>query len=75
MIDILLQPFVVVFSIILFLVLLVILLKYGDRLSKEQKMLIVVAIAICILYFLFLLWLIIGFGNSHPIGEPMPITE
>lgn len=31
MIDILLQPIVVVFSIILFLVLVVILLKYGDR--------------------------------------------
>lgn len=51
----------------------VILLIAGRRdFSRPVKAVLRVALAILLVYFLFLLWLTLGFGSSHPSAPPTP---
>ena len=35
----------------------------------------IVITVICVLYLVFVLWAVIGFGNGHPGADPVPIGD
>lgn len=43
--------------------------------QKSMRVIAYIVIGICILYFVFLLWCIIGFGSNVPENAPVPISE
>jgi len=40
--------------------------------APTMKALLIVLLAILVIYFVFVLWLVVASGNSHPNGEPTP---
>lgn len=66
-IKLLLTPFSFFVSCLIFLFICFIFFTKREKISGNQKMLLIICALICLLYFAFLLWLIIGFGsNAHP---------
>lgn len=66
-------PFFSIFGVLLFAGLALLSIIKRKSLSVAQKAIIGIVMVICLLYFVFLLWCIIGFGNAHPIQEPVPM--
>jgi len=41
-----------------------------DSMTRSQKILLLVLIVICLLFFIALIWISIEFGRSNPIAQP-----
>ena len=74
MIDFLLNPVAVVVFIVVFAFSAVILVVKHKNLSVTQKVVFGILCIVCLVYFVFIFWIIIGFGSSHPAHDPTPVT-
>lgn len=75
MLELLFHPVFVLFTILLFIGLVLLLLFKRKSLSAVQKLIVGIVIGICLLYFAFLLWSIVGFGNARPSRAPVPMPN
>lgn len=75
MLELLFHPVFVLFTILLFIGLVLLLLFKRKSLSAVQKLIVGIVIGICLLYFAFLLWCIVGFGNAYPSEDPVPVPS
>ena len=73
--DLLLNPIFVVIMGIAFIALGVILFIKQKSMSKQSKWLLGICLVICLIYFIFLAWCVIGFGSNLPDADPTPITK
>ena len=71
MIDFLLNPVAVVVFIVVFAFSAVILVVKHKNLSIMQRVVFGIICTVCLAYFAFILWVIIGFGSSPP-ADPTP---
>lgn len=70
MVPLLLNPIIIAFSITIIIACFIGLLLGKKRLNRSFKVVLIFVIVICIIYLLFILWAIIGFGsNSGPAGS------
>lgn len=69
-IDLLLNPVFLLSTVIVFIIILIVFCIYRKRFSKKYKVLFSIILAILIVYFIFILWAIIGFGSSHGPRKP-----
>lgn len=74
MLELLLNYFTLLIAGVLLVGLVIYAVKH-KQMSGIQKNLIFISIGLLILYFTFILVLTVGFGNNHPMGEPMPISS
>ena len=65
----------VAFTILIFIAACVIAAVGKKKRQKSMRVIAYIVIGICILYFVFLLWCIIGFGSNVPENAPVPISE
>jgi len=72
MIDFLVTPAAVIVFIAVFVFSAVVLVVKRKNLSITQKVILGIVCVVCLMYFAFILWLIIGFGSSHPAHDPTP---
>jgi len=70
LIDLLLSPSVMIAAVILLAALILLLIKRKD-LSYAMKVLLVIAMVLCLLYLIFIIWLAVMFGAPSP-HEPVP---
>lgn len=49
-------------------------LIYLEYMCSNLRIFVYILIAISILIILFLVIMTIGFGNTHPLGSPVPVT-
>ena len=63
--DILFNPLFLAISIIAFVVVLVIFLINKKRLTKNYKVLFSFILGLLMLYFIFIVWAIVGFGSNY----------
>ena len=72
MISFLLTPVAVIVFIVIFAFSAIILVAKRKNLSTTQKAILGIVCVVSLVYFLFILWVIIGFGSSHPADDPTP---
>ena len=72
--DILLSPITMVFMVVLFFVLLILLVVLRKRLSVMQKLVLGTVFVFCLLYLVFVLWLIIMFAGHSTAADPVRQT-
>ena len=65
----------VAFTILLFIAGCIMVIVGKKKNKKSMRVIAYIVIGICILYFVFLLWCIIGFGSNVPENAPVPISE
>lgn len=68
--PLLFNPVFIGFIVIFFLICCVLLI--GKKETSFFRYLIYAYVIICFLFFIFLLWCVIGFGNSTPKADPIP---
>ncbi len=69
--TVLLNPILVVVSIIIVITCSVYL--FVRKQKGLSRMILVSIVVICIVYNLFILWVVVGFGSNRPIIDPEPI--
>lgn len=75
LLNLLLQPYFVVFVSIAFITVCIVFFAQRKHLTKTQYGIAIFFIAVIAAYFLFLLWCIVGFGRNMPPSEPKPIPR
>lgn len=73
LLNLLLEPYFVVFVSVALITVCIVFFSQKKRLTKTQCGILIFLIAIIAVYFLFLLWCIVGFGHNMPPSEPTPI--
>ena len=71
MIGFLLSPVVIIVFIVVFALSAVVLVVKYKNLSITQRVIFGIICTVCLVYFVFILWVIIGFGSSPP-ADPTP---
>jgi len=69
--DILLNPITMVLMVVLFFVLLILLIVLRKRLSLTQKIIMGIVFLFCLLYVVFILWLIVMFAGHSTAADPV----
>lgn len=64
----------VAFTILLFIAGCIMVIVGKKKNKKSMKIIAYIIISVCILYFAFLLWCVIGFGSNVPANDPIPIS-
>ena len=64
-IDMLFNPVFLSIAVIAFVALLIVSWVYHKRLSKKNKVIFGLILAVLIVYFIFIAWMIVGFGSNH----------
>lgn len=75
MFNLLFNPVFLSIAIVVFMVLLVVFWINRQRLSRKYKAIFILILAMLMIYFIFIMWAIVGFGNGHPSGGPTPIIK
>ena len=65
----------VAFTILIFIAACIMAAVEKEKNRESMRVIAYIVIGICILYFVFLLWCIIGFGSNVPANDPVPISE
>lgn len=65
----------VAFTILIFIAACVMIVVGKKKNWKSMRIIAYIVIGLCVLYFVFLLWCIIGFGSNVPANDPVPISE
>lgn len=61
--------------VVAFMVLLAVFWINRQRLSRKERVIFALILTVLMVYLIFMGWLIVGFGSSHPYGEPTPILK
>lgn len=75
MFNLLFNPIFLSIAVLVFVVLVAVIWINHQRLSKKHKVIFFLILAVLMIYFIFIAWAIVGFGSSHPSGEPKPIMK
>lgn len=75
MFNLLFNPVFFSVIVVVLMVLLAVFWINRQRLSKKHRVIFAVILAVLMIYFIFIGWAIVGFGNSHPSGEPTPMMK
>lgn len=65
----------VAFTILIFIAACVMVAVGKKKNQKSMRVIAYIVMGVCILYFIFLLWCIIGFGSNVPANDPVPINK
>jgi Mn2+/Fe2+ NRAMP family transporter len=63
--NFLFNPIFLFIAIIVFVILSIVFWTKRKRLSEKYKVLLILILSVLIIYFMFLVWAIVGFGSNH----------